>query len=424
MEETSSTQSNEKSLEAKIQNQFNEEKWSRISAKDVSISRFKILENLFSESEKETYLNELLDISKEHLIEYKASVTARFFIGMIALKENNHEDIIYLKQLLDQFQEISKWAVVEYLSEKMLSVSENRTILRAKALALEKLGKTKEVIPVLEKLAKIDRKNPDIAMKYADAVINDDLEKGIQFYKQAAESFAKNLQFENLKIVWNKLVELIPEDFVFYKKIERILSGHRQKEIIADLFVVLVYFYITKKDLDNIIFLSKKILEYNPNYTRFKNELVKSYKEKYAHHSLLDEFIKFSGLTNHKKNIYNSINNFETNIVFDKDNYVNHRQWGVGKIKDLSTEEMIIDFKTKENHKMNIQMALKSLKPLSPDHFLVQNYEQPEKVKALFENDIVEFFKLLLKSFNNQMALADIKSELSGSFVSVKEWSK
>ena len=47
--------------------------------------------------------------------------------------------------------------------------------------------------------------------------------------------FAKNLQFDRLKAVWSKLVELIPEDTNFLRKIERILSGHRQREIIAEL---------------------------------------------------------------------------------------------------------------------------------------------------------------------------------------------
>lgn len=411
-------------LETKIQNQFNEEKWTRISAKDISISRFKLLDDIISEAKK-TKSSELLKReSKNQLMEYEASVAARYFLGMLALDENRPDDSFYLKQLLDQFQETSKWAVVDYLADKMLAVTEYRTIIRAKALALEKLGKTKEAIPVLEKLATLDRKNPDIALKYADAIINEDLEKAIQFYKQAVESYAKNVQIEKLRNVWNKLVDLIPDDFSFFKKIERILSGHRQKEILADLYVQLAYVYIKNDDIDNIIFLSKKVLEYNPNYTRFKNELIKAYKIKYKDHSLLDDFIKYSGLTAHKKNIKNSIQNFETNIVFDRDNYVFHRSWGVGKIKELNTSSMIIDFKEKEDHRMDIQMALKSLKPLKENHFWVYQYEKPEELKSLFEDNLTEFFKILIASFDNKASLSDIKTELVDEFVPVKSWSK
>ncbi|MES0488670.1 MAG: transcription elongation factor GreA [Leptospirales bacterium] len=425
---TTSTESdlpeNPSSIEAKVQSQFNEEKWTRVSAKDVSISRFNLLDTIFQEAIEEDFLDRLKEMAKEHLNEYEASVAGRYFIGMIALKKNLPDEIIYLKQLLDQFQEISKWAVVEYLSDQMLEVSENRTILRAKVTALEKLGKIKETIPVLEKLAKVDRKNPDVAFKYADAIIDEDIDKGIQFYKQSAEAYAKNLQFEKLKIVWNKLVELIPEDLPFFKKIERVLSGHRQKEILSDLYVQLTYYFIRNEDLDHIIMLCKKVLEYNPNYLRFKKELVETYRKKYADHSLLEDFIRYSGLLNNKKNILNSIQDFETNIVFDQGNYVFHRSWGVGKINDFNTSEMVIDFKDKINHRMQIQMALKSLKPLKEDHFWVHQYEKPEELQKLFDEDLIQFFKILIQSFGNRISLTDIKTELSDVYVSIKDWSK
>ncbi|MDH5719225.1 MAG: transcription elongation factor GreA [Spirochaetia bacterium] len=411
------------SIEEKIQNQFNEEKWTRISAKNVSISRFRLLEDLLQAVDEKS-ADKIKEFSKKHLEEYDLSVAARYFLGMLALRQSSPDELVYLKQLLDQFEDISKWAVVDYLSDKMLQVSENRTILRAKANALEKLGKTKEAIPILEKLAKIDRKNPDIALKYADAIINDDIEKGIVFYKQSAEAFAKNLQFEKLKNVWSKLIELIPEDYQFYRKIERILSGHRQKDILADLYVKLAHYYLKKEDVENIIIICKKILEYNPNYVRFKNELIKAYREKYKDHSLLEDFIKYSGLLNAKKNILTSIQNFETNVVFDKENYVFHRTWGVGKIGDFNTQEMVIDFKNKDSHKMEIQMALKSLKPLKEDHFWVYQYEKPEELKKLFTENIVEFFKILISSFGNRISLSNIKNELVDNYVSLKEWSK
>ncbi|MBX3722474.1 MAG: GreA/GreB family elongation factor [Turneriella sp.] len=412
------------SLEARIQSQFNEEKWTRLSAKDVSISRFKILEQIFDEVKKQNKQELLRSESQAHLAEYEQSIAAHYFLGMMALEKNIPDEIIHLKTLLDQFQEASKWAVVDYLSEKMLAVTKTRTILRARANALEKLGKHKEAIPVLEQLAVLDRKNPDIALKYADAIINDDLEKGLQFYKQAAEAFARNLQFEKLKTTWNRLIELLPDDFNFYKKIERILSGHRQREMIAELYVLLANYFIKKEDHDKVMALSKKILEYNPSYVRFKNELIRTYREKYKSHSLLEDFIKYSGLLDTRKSLTSSILNFETNIVFDKGNYVFHRSWGVGKIVELNTAEMVIDFKDKKAHKMDIQMALKSLKPLREEHFWVMQFEKPEEVMKLFKEQTTQFFKILLQSFGGKLSLADIKTELTDKYVPLSQWSK
>lgn len=418
--QTSSTES----LEARIQSQFNEEKWTRLSAKDVSISRFKILEQIFDEVKKQNKQELLRSESLAHLADYDQSIAAHYFLGMMALEKNIPDEIVHLKTLLDQFQDAGKWAVVDYLSEKMLAVTKTRTILRARANALEKLGKHKEAIPVLEQLAVLDRKNPDVALKYADAIINDDIDKALQFYKQAAEAFARTLQFEKLKTTWNRLIELLPDDFNFYKKIERILAGHRQRDIIAELYVLLANYFIKKEDHDKVMMLSKKILEYNPGYVRFKNELIRTYREKYKSHSLLEDFIRYSGLLDARKSLQSSILNFETNIVFDKGNYVFHRSWGVGKIVDLNTAEMVIDFKEKKGHKMDIQMALKSLKPLREEHFWVMQFEKPEEMAKLFKEDITQFFKILLQSFGGRLSIADIKTELTDKYVPLSQWSK
>ena len=434
MQEDESTTIAEKPVEAdrstpktvvdRIQSQFNEEKWTRISAKDVTISRFKLLESLLEEASQEKITDQLTSVAKEHLKEYEASLSARYFLGMLALKTSSPDDLHHLKDLLSQFQTLSKWAVVDYLCDKMLEQNENRAVLKAKAEALEKLGKTKEAVPILEKLAQVDRRNPDIAFKYAEAIISEDIDKGVQFYKQATEIYAKNLMFDKLKIAWGRLVELIPEDFPFYRKVERTLKGHRQKEVLAELYVQLAHYYIKKENFDSIIFLCKKILECNSQYSRFKNELIRAYRTKYKEHSLLEDFIRYSGLLDNRKNVANSIQNFETNIVFDKDNYVHHRSWGVGKIKELDTKQMVIDFKNKLDHKMNIEMALKSLKPLREDHFLVHQHEKPKELQVLFETDIIDFFRLFLSSFNNRLSLSEIKSYLSNTYVPEKGWSK
>ena len=121
------TKANEtETLEARIQSQFNEEKWTRLSAKDVSISRFKILEQIFDEVKKQNKQDLLRSESQTHLAEYDQSIAAHYFLGMMALEKNIPDEIIHLKTLLDQFQEASKWAVVDYLSEKMLAVTKTR----------------------------------------------------------------------------------------------------------------------------------------------------------------------------------------------------------------------------------------------------------------------------------------------------------
>lgn len=67
-----------------------------------------------------------------------------------------------LKNLLESFKVASKWAIIEHITDQILKYGDQRLALKYKAEALEKLKKNKELKIVLEKLAKHDRKNPEI----------------------------------------------------------------------------------------------------------------------------------------------------------------------------------------------------------------------------------------------------------------------
>ena len=415
---------------SKIQNQFYREKITRPSAKEFSAPEFKILDNLLNDAYQANQVDKVKELSLLQLDTYEPSISARYCLGMIAIKENSISDMKYIRQLFEQFQSIEKWAVIDALAIIILENNpEDKAVLKRRIHALKKLDRSKkDYIPLLKKLVQIDRRDPELHLEYANLIVEEDIDEAIVSYKQATEIFAKNLYIEKLKVSWIKLIDLKPEDRAFFEKIERILRGLRQKEVIGDLYAQVVLYFIRKDDFDQIILYSKKILEYNPAYNRFKTELVRAYKEKYKNHSLLETFLKYSGLLDSRKNIQTAILSFETNIVLDKGNYIFHRSWGVGKISKLDTEDIFIEFKTAsgsiEERKMDLQLALKSLKPLIDGHFWILKHENPEQLKEIFQTNKVDFFKILLRSFGNEISMAQLKEEIIEFFVPAAEWSK
>lgn len=418
METKTDEQSN--SLEEQILKNFNEEKWTRTSAKDISISRFTILDQLIEETIKSKKEYEVKELAQEHLSQYDASASARYILGILDTENKTS----HFNDLILQLEGFGKWSSIVVLTDKIPTLRNSRLMLRAKLNALEKLGQSKETISVLERLVEIDKKNAELFLKLATAIHEEDEEKALVYYKRAAEGFARDREFDSLKTVWGKLVDLIPTDFSFYKKIERVLTGFRQRDLIADLYSQLAFKQMEMREADNIIFVCKKILEHNPSMSRFQKEIMESLTNKHKEHSLFDEIVRISGLKDSKRPFLNAVSNFETYIVFDKENYVSHRSWGVGQIIELNTKEMVIDFKERPAHKMDIKMALKSLKPLTPDHFWVYQYQEPESLQKMFDEDFDSFFEILIRSFGDRISLSEIKSELRNSYVPAKDWSK
>ena len=214
------------------------------------------------------------------------------------------------------------------------------------------------------------------------------------------------------------------KEFEFFERIERIVIGNRQKIWIATHLPYLVEPLRAEEDWDNVISILKKILHYEPNSSRARSDLVRAYRAKYETHSLLAEFLKLSDLTNHKRSVEPCIISFERNIVFDVDNYVYHRKRGVGKIKEIDSVQVIIDFAGHPGQCMSIQMAIHSLQPLQNDHIWAKHYENPKEIEYIFENDLELFLEALLTSFGKRMTMSEIKSELLERLLTIDKWSK
>jgi transcription elongation factor GreA len=410
----------------KLTNLFNEEIYVRVDANSVPVTKFKILDDLIQFYKANDNLGEALKKIEDHFVDHPESISAKYMIGFIHLIQNRIEETSHLKSLLEQFKANSKWTILEYVTDNILNFGEQRLALKYKAEALEKLNKKAEYKIVLEKLAKHDRKNPEIAKKYAMSILEEDKEKAIFFLKQAAESFARSKDYEQLEEIWPILVQNNFEDIPFFEKIERILVSSREKSRVVILLYPLMDTYKQLEDFDRTISLLKKILEHEPLQQKARNDLIRIYKSKYVNHSLLDEFLKMSEIGNNKKSIKMCITNFERNIVFDTNNYVLHRNWGVGKIKSISseTDSIIVDFQSKKEHKLSIQMAITSLKPLKQDHIWVKFYENKEEVVETFQTNVPNFISHLLISYDNIMTLSEIKAEITSKFIKIEDWSK
>ncbi len=413
----------------KLTSLFNEEIYIRMDAGSIPASKFKIYDDILEVYKTSDRLDQAKATIEEHLAEHSESISAKYLLMIISLIRdvNSLQETPQLKSLLEQFRSHGKWVIIEYITDNITKYDPNNKIaLRFKAEALEKLKKNKELKIVLEKLAKLDRKNPEIQKKYALSILEEDKEEAIKHLKKAVEEFAKSRNFHALEEIWPIIVANSYEDILFIEKIERIFLGHREKQRIATLLYPILEPYKSLEDWDKVTLFLKKILDHEPTAQKARTELIRVYRKKYSDHSLLEHFLKISDLGNNRKPVKVCLTNFERNIVFDTGNYVMHRNWGVGKIVSISEngDSIFVDFKDKKNHKLSIQMAITSLKPLKREHIWVRYYENRDEIKNLFENDLASFIRDMVKSYENRMTTGDLKTEVIGEFIKADEWSK
>ena len=183
--------------------------------------------------------------------------------------------------------------------------------------------------------------------------------------------------------------------------------------------------YRESGDCNTSIEILKRILAYDTKNSAARKEIIECYREKYAAHSQLEEYIKISNLTQSWRNVHEAIADFEKHISFDTGNYVFHRTWGIGRIASIKDDTFVIDFANKASHKMSLKMAVSALEVLGPEHIwvlkrTVEREELAKRVKA----DPAWTLKTIIKSFGNLADMKRIKAELVPDVLTAGEWSR
>lgn len=415
-----------------LRTQLTEEKWTRATIENYSIKDFAQMDDIIKQAEQENLTIELQEVCIEHLSHNPKSIIALYIAGVISFEEDQLDNT-YLYQLIKLFRENRKWSIIEFLAKKILEYGEDKFALLTLQSCHEYHGDIESLYSVWERIVKVDFENAEIAKKIGDLKKNENaLEEAIYYYKIALKRYTRKQSIQLIEDIWLALAELIPEEIDFFYGIEKDLLKIDQEKT-ADLLSVLLDYYMEKQDWDRSIELLKKITEYNIKDKNARKKLVDCLKEKYKDHSLLEEYLKISGINQNTLNLNEALNIFEKHIAFDEGNYVYHRHWGLGEIVEIWDEKsdklMTIDFESKKNHQMTLNMALNSLKVLPKNHLWLQkkNIVDDNSLEQL-RDDSDEGIKNVLmsyfESFGNQATMKEIKAELVPDVISAKGWSK
>jgi len=103
-----------------------------------------------------------------------------------------------------------------------------------------------------------------------------------------------------------------------------------------------------------------------------------------------------------------------------------HKSWGFGQVAEwnLLFNQIVIDFKTKPKHPMQLGYAAENLIPIPPKHFLARKVSEPDTIRALLKSDPAAVVRNILEGFNGKATLAQISEVLVGDLFTEAEWKR
>jgi transcription elongation GreA/GreB family factor len=103
-----------------------------------------------------------------------------------------------------------------------------------------------------------------------------------------------------------------------------------------------------------------------------------------------------------------------------------HKSWGFGQVAEwnLLLNQIVIDFKTKAKHPMQLAYAAENLTPIPAGHFLARKVREPDAIKAALKSDPAAVVRNILEGFDGKATLAQISEVLVGDLFTETEWKR
>lgn len=406
-----------------VQDKLREETFTRTTIGNYTQNDIAELAKILEQARAENCEKELLAICEEHLLHNKDSIISLYICGMLNL-HGGALDNSSLVSLVDIFQKNHKNNIVVDLCNHILNDDPNNKFALRTLADSYLADKNDEAWSLYERLVRIDFDEADLTKLLAEHYDATDKELSVSYYKKAIVRYINQNNYNACKEVWSKLVDAIPQEFEFFQHIRRKIAKTMGEYKTAILMQELYTWYKDNQKWDTAILILKQNLEIDAQDTWARKEITDCYQAKYANHSHLDEYIRSSNLTQNYRNVFEAINDFEKHIAFDKGSYVFHRNWGVGRIKSLDNDTLVINFgKVAGIREMKLSMAVTALKPLEKNHIWVlkATKKRDELAKEVKENKEWAL-ETIIKSFDNNCDLKRIKAELVPAILTTGEW--
>ena len=410
-------------IEAALRAQLQSEQWTTLDIKKFTVSQFKELNQLLINISNDAERNAIFQLCEEVLAQSDKSVVALYILATINLQRQSVDDS-HNVAILELFFKNQRWNIVEQLCQSFLHYGENRHILRVLAQCYEKLGNNAKKIATWERLIRIDFDECEIVYELANIKKQEGDEiEAINYYKKALHRNINKNNFTKIHELWQILSELRLEEIDFFMQVESKVAKHIAVDQVILLLEELYGKYKEKKQWTTAVAILKRILAYNTDNSWARKELIACYMMLYKGHSNLEEFIRESNLNQSWRNVNEAIADFEKHISFDANNFVFHRNWGVGIIREINDDSITIDFPRNKGHQMSLKMALTALEILPKDHiWVLRSVIKPEKLKKMVKENVRKTLMILISSFSNAIDMKTIRAELVPYVLSEKEW--
>jgi transcription elongation factor GreA len=410
-------------LITKIEQMLHEEKWTRTAIGAYTVTLIKELDTILAQIVEAGIREPIQELCDTHLVESKNSIVALYLSGMLTLERQMLDDT-HLVKLVNLFAQNLKWPLVEHICEQILGYGENKFALRSLIDSYKNESNEEKLHETEERLIKVDIEEADIVFSLAQRFEKEkNLAKAVEYYKKGIHRFIFKKNFSRIREIWLKLIEFCPEETEYFAQVEqkvaKLLGAEKACQLLEDLYPL----FLQNMKFDDAIQAQLRIALYEPKSPQVRREIISCLKLKFATNPKTEEYLKLSNIGDSWKSVSDALEDFKKQIAYEKGNFVYHKAWGVGRIKEVRDQDYVIDFETHRNQSMGQKMAVEALTSLERDDIRVlAATTKREDLAKKIKTNLDWALKTLIRSFGNKTDMKVIKSVLVPKVLEEREW--
>ncbi|MGL4676440.1 MAG: transcription elongation factor GreA [Brevinema sp.] len=408
-----------------IQKKLNEEKWTNVALESYSVKNLVELDSFIETAVNGNFLDDLRILCRDHLKEAQNSVLALYIVGAISLRESAMDDS-YVPLLIKSFLEVHKTAVVQFLCEKILMYREHKYALRTLEHIYTDNDDQDALFSIKKRLVLVDSSDATNAKFLGEYYEGEDTDLAMFYYRLAIERFIAMRNLSMIKEIWDRVITLYPEDTKLIIIIAKKIREAANDEYVANLvFSNVVKSLMREEKYKLVLPVIKFVVSLHPSEKTYRKALEDCYREIYKDHQQLEHYLKTSAVGQSWKPYREAIRFFETHIAFDEGSYVFHKNWGLGQVKTLEKERVVVSFDNKKDHEMSLMIALRALTVLDENHILLWKHGKADQLKDMLENNPLTLIELIMRSNDlEDISSKDLKEFIVPELLTDKEWTR
>jgi len=215
------------------------------------------------------------------------------------------------------------------------------------------------------------------------------------------------------------------DDPVVYRDLIRVI-GRMARPSLADLLdttLELVEGKIAALSLSGELAKAlERILLRRRNFEHIRPAYVRALVQSLGGTDEVDAFVRDCGVANPETPLPEALAHLRQMFGLRPGAYVEHHNFGVGRIVGHEGNFLSIDFADKPKHRMAMEIAGRSLRPLSSSCLRVARFAEPERIQQEIAQDPVALLVRALTDLGGEARVRDLRECLAGGAIAQERW--